>query len=423
MRGRVTVVEYRPTVGFPTVAAAACEHDAHAVRVAVEEQGRRLQSLLRLSTPPLRMEGDSLIAEDIAGIVRLLPDLELEIAPKFLGDSWEHWREDFLAIANLTRSGRLLVREGITSSSGARNDLASLIAHTYVDLFDRNRRNPLRTYRTQAEDAWSLDGEVDAEDILRPGSEGYRVRRTSLTLANRYNAEMASAAQALAPEVRDGALQLQVRRISHRLGPQPTMRPRPLTRVPSRHSRWQECYDLAREIVAGLGLRLTPGRFASPGYVLRTWVAFEHLLVLALRIAGVAAQVAYHGRHQLGTRADGTAVLVEPDVVLTCADGRTLLLDAKYKGRSDQVSRISPADLYEALAFARAAKQEIVVLVYPRPSGIGMLQSVGSVSVFDEVRVESTRVIGVTVECRGISARGGFLAFGRALSKVSELAR
>src|SRR5437773_6265449 len=328
MGGRVSVVEYEPYADFVAHAAAACAATPDEVRRAVRVQGDRLRRVLNLGASPIWLNGNELVAEDIAGLVRLLPGLEVEIAPKFLGTGWEHWREDFLVVANIARSGQLLIREGIASSTGVRDDLASLIARTFTDLFERNRRLPLRTYRRQRVEEWSLDGDVDPEEVVLPGTDGYRIERTVLTNQNRHNAVIAHAARVLAPEVHDGVLQRQVHRIAQRLSPQRPPPNRPRVSVPTRHRRWQQCYDLAREINAGFGVRLAPDRYSSPGYVLSTPSAFEHLLVTALRVALPGAQVTYHPSFRLGARQDGSEVSVTPDVIVRQAGGGLSLLDA-----------------------------------------------------------------------------------------------
>ena len=415
---RITTIEYRPFEGFIEAASVLTNRDANSIRLATAAQGERVRRVLGLVTAPIRLDGETLIAEDVAGLIRIFPDLELEIAPKFLGSSWPGWREDFLVVANIARSGQLLIHEGIASTTGARDDLASLVARTFVDLFERSQRQPLRTYRPYVAEEWSVDGEVDPEEIVLPGPDGYHVRRSTLSARNRHNAQIASAARLLAPEVREGVLQRQVRRISQRLGPQTPAVVRPPARVPSRHRRWQQCYDLANEINSGFGVRLAPGRYSSPGYVLTTWLAFEQLLVTALRVGLANAQVTYHPQFELGKRANGTAVTVEPDALARRNDGVLVMIDAKYKGRAERLPSISAADLYEALAFAAAADQKEILLIYPKPTDTGVVPPVGSVDVFDKVTVGDHVVIGATIECRGISDRGGFRSFAHGIASL-----
>lgn len=417
--GRLSVVEYQPFEHFVSVASSLTKVEPEVVRRAVELQGERIRRLLALGASPIRLENDSFIAEDVAGLVRLLPSLEIEIAPKFLGLSWPGWREDFLVVANLARSGQLLIREGIRSTTGIRDDLTSLVARTFVNLFEESRRRPLRTYRSETKFDWSLDGEVDAEDLFRPSEEGYLLRNPALSGRNRYNAQIAGAARLIAPGVRDGVLQRQVGRIAQRLGPQALPSSHPRSKVPSRHRKWQQCYELANQINAGFGVRLTPGRLSSPGYVLNTWLAFEHLLVTAMRVGLESGHVTYHPQFELGRRSDGGVVVVVPDLMVRRPDGSVGIVDAKYKGRADRAPVVAPSDLYEGLAFAEAANVKKVTLLYPHPTGGSTVKPVGSVETFDEIRVGNRTVVGALIESRGLSARGGFIAFARGIATLA----
>ena len=416
---RLSVVEYIPFERFVTEASNLVGVDPEEIRRAVARQGDRIRKLLGVSGPPIRLENDAFISEDVAGLIHLLPNLEVEIAPKFLGLSWPGWREDFLVVANLARSGQLLIREGISSSSGIRDDLTSLVARTYVDLFERSRRRPLRTYRPRISHDWSLDGDVDAEDIFIPSEEGYRLHNLALSSTNQFNAQIAGAATLIAPGVRDGVLQRQVRRIAQRLGPQAPASAYPKPRVPSRHRTWQQCYELANQINAGFGVRLSPGKLTAPGYVLTTWRAFEQLLVAAMRIGSDDSQVTYHPQFKLGEHSDGSPVIVEPDLMIRRPNGSMSILDAKYKGRADMSSRIAPSDLYEALAFAEATRLSKITLLYPRPAEGTDIHPIGSVEVFDEIHAAGCIIVGAVIESRGLSARGGFVAFARGLAALA----
>lgn len=418
IHNRISVVEYQPSIDFLASASKLSGVDTETIRRAVRIQGERIRSLLGGNTVPIRLEDDVFVAEDVAGLVRLLPGLEVEIAPKFLGLTWPSWREDFLVVANLARSGQLLIHEGISASTGARDDLTSLVARTFVDLFERSRRRPLRTYRSASTFEWSLDGEIEAEDVLMPGENGYQLRSLLFSAQNRYNAQISSAARLMAPDVRDGVLQRQVRRVAQRLGPQEPPSPRPATRVPARHRSWQDCYELANQINAGFGVRLAPGKLLAPGYVLTTWLAFEQLLLTAMRIGVQPAQVTYHARFDLGKRLGGDTVVVQPDIFVRTPNGAHVLFDAKYKGRAQQSPSISPADLYEALAFSEASGINRVTLIYPRPADHVAAQETGTVEKFEEITVSGRTVVGVVLECRGLSARGGLTSLAKGVASL-----
>lgn len=416
---RFTVVEYEPYSNFVAEASVVAGVNPDVVRRAIATHGNRIGRVLGVS-PPIRLVDDSLFAEDVAGIVRVLPNLELEIAPKFLGSEWANWREDFLLVANIARSGQLLARERLASSPGDRDDLASLVAHTFLGLFEGSRRRPLRTYHAEVTQEWSLDGDFDPEDFFYPESDGFRLQQMALSNKNSYNAAIRLAAQSLATEVHDGVLQQQLRRVASRLGRQRSGIGRIRDRVPSRHSQWQPMYDLARQVNRGLGIRLEPGGYSSPGYVLTTWLAFEQLILTALRVGIGKGAVTYHPSVRLGTHLGGRAVTVEPDFLVRRDRGEPVLADAKYKGRLERAPSIGAADLYEALAFLEATGRKSITLIYPRTFDGSAPLPVGTLSQFDEVTIHGRTVVGSTLECRGLSLAGGFARFSKGLAALLD---
>ncbi|HEX8050266.1 MAG TPA: hypothetical protein VF504_02255, partial [Solirubrobacterales bacterium] len=74
---------------------------------ALSRSSARLRRSLRLpeGEGPVLIDGESVKFAGIAGVVRLAPSVELDIAPKFLGFSHPAWREDLLAVSNYTRRG------------------------------------------------------------------------------------------------------------------------------------------------------------------------------------------------------------------------------------------------------------------------------------------------------------------------------
>lgn len=154
------------------------------------------------------------------------------------------------------------------------------------------------------------------------------------------------------------------------------------------------------------------------GYAIKTADGWQDFVSLALE-STLGTKAVHRGRqYRLGTRLTGE-VRTTPDLSVDFP-GNTLLVDAKYKGRSPKpMATISAADLYEAFAFSRSAGIKRIALVYPRSAALPRVK-VGSMGVFDEVRVEDAIITGVHVECRGLAELGGFGEFGRGLAKGLE---
>jgi hypothetical protein len=403
---RVTLREYGPPIEVPA-------------RVAVdfERASMRLQHIARTASPPLIVDNGTLRAIDIAGVVRVSDAIELEIAPKFLDPTAETWREDFFFAALISRYGRVLTREQLRSSRSRRSELSPLIAGALASMHETLQRVPLRTYRRRVVEDFAADGEIDPDDAVLPGENGYRQEILEFTRRNSYNSVIRHAAGSL-PHVSDAGLSARLARMQMRLGEQPPLTPRALarSRVPSRFRSWQPLYDLSREVIRNSGVSLQPGAFNAPGFVVNTWRVWEDLLAAGLRIGVKGAAVKVQLRARLGTRhavASGkeTNVHVVPDFTFTdTATGAVLLLaDAKYK------DRIGEADVYEALAFATATRCRDVMLLYPRMASD---EEPGVVTIEERICIGGVQIAGAAVAVSGLAARGGFVRFAANVSEA-----
>ena len=135
----------------------------------------------------------------------------------------------------------------------------------------------------------------------------------------------------------------------------------------------------------------------------------------------VAAQKGIHLGHRQRQSEDGSSTRrsleVTPDLRVdgSKAGFGELLVDAKYKGRWDfGKQRIAEADVYEAMAFARAAKATQVVLVHPKIATATVTKT-GTAGVFERVDIDELQIWGVEVEVRGIAKIGGLRAFANGL--------
>ena len=179
---------------------------------------------------------------------------------------------------------------------------------------------------------------------------------------------------------------------------------RPPKVVPTRHGRWQPLYDLSKTVVGGSRVDYSGQLLGALGYAIKTADGWQDFVSLALETALGTNAVQRGRQYLLGTRS-GIDVKTTPDLSVQFA-GSTLLVDAKYKGRSPKsMTSVSAADIYEAFAFCRSASIRRIALVYPRSSALPRI-AVGSTSIFDEVLIEDTTVIGLNVECRGRGGRG-----------------
>ncbi|MEO1247828.1 MAG: restriction endonuclease, partial [Pseudomonadota bacterium] len=341
--------------------------------------GDRAGKALGFSTNPLTVAGESVRAFDMAGLLRVAPGIEIEISPKFLGLDSDNsrWREDFFFIATLSRHGRLLNAEQLRASPGDRGDLHTLVARAMTGMFWSNYRRPLRSYRPAEFEDFSLDGDVDAVDVLQPTEDGFRQTSMAFDRQNVFNGTILTAARQLLVNLRDPIAIAQLERMIAALAPQRSVgRIMRKSRLPSRSKRWQPLFDLSVDVINGFGLTYKTGSARAPGYILNTWRVWEDLLGVALRVGLGSNRVQSQLPRAIGTRrkyeqgalGPATTANVTPDlIVLSAPQGEaSFIVDAKYKGHVERGrNRISEADVYEALAFARATGCDTVILAYP----------------------------------------------------------
>lgn len=371
----------------------------------------RLRELLNLRSSPFEIRLTGAVRVDgVAGLLRLSPGLELEVVPKFLDAEEDTWQEDFFQLALFSQTGRMLPREQVRAGHADRGDLATLVGRTLSQMYWENHRRPVRTYRRKIVNEYSVDGDVDALDLLLPEAGGFPQQVLQLSRDNDYNAVIASAVRVLLPEVRDAETRKQLLRVGQALAPQPVVsRPR-RRRLPARHSRWQATYDLSHAVLQGFGVGFDAAHLLAPGFVLRTWTTWQALVESATRAGLPAFTVLGQPSYPLGKRRTDN-LMVTPDVVITDAATPHLVVDAKYRTREGAKPTIDASDIYETLAFLRATGTTRAVLLYPRPSSQGDAQAVGTTTEFERVRVGTDSIVGMEVECRGISAGDGYGTF------------
>lgn len=423
---RFTAIEYAKPSALHEEIARRSNVSVATARELLLRAGDRVRGTLGLESVPLSFSADRLQFQNVAGLLVLASGIELEIAPKFLGSA-PGWREDFFLLAMLSHHGRLLDNEGLKSSARANSDLASLIGRSLIEMYWKNQRRPLRTYRRLHHEGFALEGDFDPEDISVPSEEGFPQSVTSFTRENPYNAIIRAAAAGLAPVVPDVETRLRLERLAQHLPHQP----RPLRlqdrRLPTRSKAWQPTFDLSLDILRGLGGAYDPKNALAPGYVMQTWQVWEQLISLSLRNAFSPKNVQLQSSNKLGTRTHDSvirALNVFPDAIVSIAGTagvRRIIVDAKYKGHVDRSSKsISNADIYESLAFARATGISEVALVYPRPVEGALTSSdeVGSAAEFAGAVADGVQIRAIELGVCGISGQRGLKRFADALAKT-----
>ena len=386
----------------------------------LEERSRLIRSQLRPRSDPFAIEGECVATTGVAGVVQLLPGVELEIVPKCFTAEDPQWRDDFLLMATVTRHSRILRRNRVSASHRTRrDDLLTILASIFLDEMERLLRLPIREYRSSAWASFEIDGELEYGRLWEPSPEGFEQTGTTLTIDNDYMRTINAAAAFLASASIDRGVSSRLQRLVSLCSAPASFSPPP--RVPSRYARWQELYDLAKDVLAGHGMRLVPkGASRAPGFLLDTERCWEDLLALGLTGRGTEVRATVKPRLVLGVGYQGPESQTEhatPDFVLYSDSlSEPIVVDAKYKGTSDHpIARIDRADLYEALGFLAAAGSSIAILLYPAGGSDSPAMETGSVTMFHKVQIGTKQIIGAVVEMRGISRFGGMTEFSQRL--------
>ncbi len=425
-RVRFSLVEYGAPVDLSMDIALAAGIDRPRAVQLLLNAGSRAAEGLGLNYNPISIEARGVRAIDFAGLIRLGPSLELEVAPKFLShdDADNLWREDFFFLSTLSRHGHLLASERLYASGGAPRDLSTLVARSMASMYEARKRRPMRSYRRVKESDFFIDGDPDPTDLLFPSSDGFEQEVTIFDRRNPWNGAIHDAAKELLPEVADSSAALGLVKMIEELSPQSWSRGRRLKPIPARHRAWSPLHDLSVDVLNGLGINYKQGRALAPGYLVSTWQVWEDLLTIGCRLGFGRSAVSPQKAFVLGSRskqtngAKSSNISVFPDCLIESDGFRfKFLLDAKYKGHIEKgVLRIAESDIYESLAFARATGCERIVLAYPALLYKEALPP-GSCSAFERVDIDGIRIFGVQIETRAISRSGALRAFAANLAE------
>lgn len=417
-RTRLSLIEYGAPVDLSREIVAAIGVDRIKANSLLMEAGNRAASSLRLNYNPINVTAKGARAIDFAGLIRLAPSLELEVAPKFLGldDSDAVWREDFFFLSTLSRHGRLLARERLSASGGAPRDLSTLVARSITSMYEARKRRPLRSYRRVREADFFIDGDPDPADLIFPSPDGFEQELIRFDRRNGWNGDLVAAAKELLPEVSDPSAVSSLVRLIEDLSPQNALSNRRKP-IPARHRGWKPLHELSIDVLSGLGLNYRRGSAHAPGYLVDTWRVWEDLLTVAARLSFGRSAVVPQKGFPLGTKTKtdtGTVskISVYPDCVIEPDGNRPrMLLDAKYKGHIEKGQlRISESDIYEALAFSRGTGCNLVALAYPaQPDNVP--RPVGTCVVFEKAVVDAVQIVGIQIETRLISKTGALRTF------------
>lgn len=392
------------------------------LRPLIEPANKAIQRALLEKRNALVITDRKIRALGVAGTIRLSKDIELEIIPKmFQNQDESNWKESLFLLSALSKYGSIIINEHIHSSTAYKDSLYDIAGRILAREYFTHRRKPIRQYRRERFNDFSIDGEINFELAFEKNPDGIPQERVSFDKINPYNATVKEAMRIVLPCVKDISIRQALNRAIQELG-QHSVMSRHRLKVPARNREWADIYNLAFDIVSGMGSTLDNGEIMSPSFIVDTWRIWEWLITTAFRVGlgstlRVIPQAAIPwGRKNINGKI--TRVNVFPDAAIyDPADFAepVFLVDAKYKLLSGRdFSDIDRADLYEAFAFCRAAGAKKLFLAYPIAADEHI--EAGSVTNASNYDIDGITISAIKVAFGSITKQGDITAFCRKLS-------
>ncbi len=384
----------------------------------VELANSRIAHSLKIDRDVLSINNGKVKASGVAGIVRLSPNIELEIMPKFFSnDNTVEWRTTLYLLSALSKHGNIMVNEKIKANTSYTDSLYDMAGRMLAEEYIEHKRKPIREYHKEKYENYCIDGELEFGSILERSTNGYQQTRVCFDKVNIYNATLKMAMQIVIPYVSDLRSKNILQTAIKELGNQMLVRG-PKQKVPPRNKEWENAYNLSFDIVQGLGSTFMDGRFFAPGFIANTWQMWEWLITTSVIIGTENKKVVSQQCTKCGTKVCGEkaySINVFPDVTVydkkNC-DTPEYLVDAKYKLIvNEKTGEIERSDIYEAYAFCKSLDTDTIFLAYPIQAGEGC--TAGTVAEKSVYSMLGVNIIVVMVAFGAINERGGIYSFSK----------
>lgn len=417
---KVSLVEYGSGIAFDHTFSATLS--AAEFKVLIERANFVIKQALRINRESLVISDGKLRALGIAGTIKLSKDLELEIIPKMLNNSGDgNWKESLFLLAALSKYGNIITTEHIHSSAAYKDSLYDIAGRILAREYSVNKRKPIRQYRKKHFVDFSISGDIDFERVFEKNPDGIPQSRVAFDKINPFNAIIQAAMRIVLPYVKDSSTRERVSRAIHELEKQKTERNIKL-RLPARNKEWSDIYNLAFDIVSGMGSSLESGEILSPSFIVDTWRIWEWLIIISMKI-GLSSnyKIIPQSMTTWGIkRSDGKSykVNVYPDVAIidkSISDNPIFLIDAKYKRLPELGNiEIERADLYEAFAFCHASDVKQLFLVYPAVAD--KEHECGSISCMATYEIKDIKIKVIKVAFGSVTKQGDITSFCRRMA-------
>tara|TARA_R110002033_G_scaffold84993_1_gene135430 strand:+ start:5725 stop:7014 length:1290 start_codon:yes stop_codon:yes gene_type:complete len=361
---------------------------------------------------PLEISNNFIMPKGFAGIT-VLDGMPIEFVPKYVSPQNTNWKDDLLYLSVFSKHGHLLLNDRIGSHVSETNkDLNSLIAESILEMYAKNRRNPLRQRVKRTFRDFSYEGDIDFEEyMLAPSFDGFLQDSYVFSLDNPIQATIKKAIDTLSVNVRDPSLKLKLNLFSAQIGRLHSKSTKRKIRLPNRLKRWQALYDLCFDICDANGVTLRKESVSVRGFLVNMWQVWEELISKCLSLAFGFNAVKHQSSHVIGSRSKFnriSSVCVVPDSVLYL-NGKPVVVDAKYKGKftgGDQ--GVSAADLYELMAFMSSVDSELGILIYPET--VDFDTSTGNLRVIETIKItDKYQIVAVALQINGFASTNALI--------------
>lgn len=359
------------------------EGDAQQLLRAIEGANVYWKNQLGLRNAPLEVipSEDGVVrvrARGVTGQIRLGKH-ELHIAPKYLPlDEVERWQAslfDMLAFANMPAFRHSTFVEGGVEAGG----FIELFARSYAEALELAlERGAPRGYKQSEELLEMARGRLMTEKLYPqvlqdPSKLWFETDEFSknITLSRLLH----WACERFADLVSDTSVRNELLDVKQRFVDVPAKRPSKtaLDRffLPPKHRHFEDAFNMAKWLAYNQGPTLTTQEVAIPGVLLKSRSIYQGFVDSCLRRIGNSRGWGYEDE-PTRTLAFGEKTLsTTPDHYIV-SDDDALLLDSKYKGRTDWTEEsgdggtpLRNQDVYQIMAGSRAFDTPQAVLVYP----------------------------------------------------------
>lgn len=352
-----------------------------------QEEAKRFIALAKRKRPQLKnapvlaRDGDALKAKQVVGVLAT-PGTTLEVLPKVDGSNREV-RQALVHMIAVAHDLKVADAE-FASLASQRHDLLEIVIGLFVQrLTIAVRRGLPRRYVGHEEDLPVLRGRLNVvrqftQLAVRP--DILACRYDELSEDTPLNRVLKAAVTRLAGVARNAANARRLAELAARFefvgdSAYPLREPVQLDRT---NTAFHDLYRLARFLLEGEWQTTTGGRAMGFALLFEMNVLFEEFIGKTLRRALRSRCVGLQRKYCSALEdADGKLFQLQPDVVIDMPGG--IVLDTKWKEirqSEDRKLGVTPSDVYQLLAYARAYGAKRVILLYPWHTALQRTQGI-----------------------------------------------